>query len=283
MKNLKTIFAGLMVVGFMAVGSMQLVFAFAIAPTPTPPPPLGTGPCFSPGCTNSACCSVSGCAGSYVPGLGCTNCPGGNACFNQGNCSAGRTCVGASPPSTFGCCEAGTSSTGGPMPTPPAPAAPAPPPPAPPLPSTGCGISFSCGVCQICDPATRNCVPSPGAPGCSCVADSDCSRCQVCLADGSGNKVCTTAPTNSCSLPDGTRGDCRGANELCCDCKCQVVTACPTITSGCGPSSPCGTCQICDPTTRKCVPSGALPGCTCNSDSDCPGGLTCNLTNHVCK
>lgn len=135
-----------------------------------------------------------------------------------------------------------------------------------------CPCSPTCAACQICDPATGQCVADSGQQGDACGAPG-----QVCQADGAC--ACTTTSCPACTTC-GVDGRC-AACANCCDregaCQAGVTD------EACGGTGTCDVCtgqEQCLGQACVCVPDCA--GRTCGADG-CGGSCGSCAADETCQ
>ncbi len=171
--------------------------------------------------------------------------------------------------------------------------------------SINCTAATDCPPGMTCDTTTQTCSPAGGnnplnRP--SCTAPSDCPTGMTCNPATQLCVQCVTASDCPTGMTcDPTTSTCTGsASGTTCTpttCAAQLVL-CGTIPDGCGGTLNCGTCPCpCGtPGCEPCPPCSATTDCAttqighvclsgacgCNTDTDCPAGLTCNPVLHTC-
>ena len=148
-----------------------------------------------------------------------------------------------------------------------------------------CKSSGQCALHQSCQAPSPNqpnaCVYQPGYGG-DCTANGDCQAGQLCRQGLClpSNQV-TTCPSGAC--PSGQR--CNAQNRVC------------EENAGCFSDSDCDATQLCNAATHLCDPRCTDTADTvcqagqrcvsgrcaqCGQDSDCMGGLTCDVVAGTC-
>lgn len=116
-----------------------------------------------------------------------------------------------------------------------------------------CACEPPCPVCQICNPATVQCLPDPAQVG------EVCGDGLVCQDDG------------SCACQGSSCGGCRACEDGACVPDPSVV---------CEPSDQCHEAGVCDPETGACTNPRKADGTSCESGDPCVSQATCQ--NGVC-
>jgi hypothetical protein len=124
-----------------------------------------------------------------------------------------------------------------------------------------CSANSDCqsGVC-----IQGTCAPGPAAAGGACEEASDCAAC----SNGAGAAVCSAAKLCAC----GVGASCSANNQCTGTCVAQKCVA---------PNTGCDNDDDCNPTTSKCVKSGASSGaCLLKDRQPCSANTQCE---HTCR
>lgn len=275
MKILKTFCLILIILGilFINLNSNISTNAYSQMPGMSPIPT-------APGGVTASSCSLMGCAG-YDATLGCTHCPSGNACNDQGDCQLQFQCIGgycifpmpsptANPcvnPCTQGCPGYDPCSCSGigcaPSPTPDlcifSPCTP------------GCPGSNTCA----CNPAF--CLPSPSPISQGCAGPNPSYACgpgTLCDTTTDPNGICvpmqipspSPSPCTYCGDPTFQVGSsrCCGSSDLC---TCMQDPVDPTLCNA--PPAPCVAGEV-------CISTGGMDFCSLPSPPPDPCiGMAC--------